>query len=286
MNCKNCGFPLTDQTPTCPSCNTPNEYYNGASVAPVQNTEATPVAQPAPVEPIAPAVEPAQIQPAPVITSSPEQKKSNAGLIVVIIILGILVLGMGAFIAIKFLFPVKPEPTPEPTTTEPETQKPTTPTTPTTTTDEDYMVVGNSKLGYLKLPGKWTKGSVAGASATALQYVNDATVASTAKGSYIVTLNVWKETADSTTAKSAAEQEANYYKLYDSDATNIKVEQVKLGTLDAYKLSTQYKSDSVWVISWYIDGSDGLVHIIQVEGLDLTNDYFKIPTTFSFTEIK
>ena len=272
MNCKNCGFPLTDQTPTCPSCNTPNEYYNGASVAPVQNTEATPVAQPAPVEPIAPAVEPAQIQPAPVITSSPEQKKSNAGLIVVIIILGILVLGMGAFIAIKFLFPVKPEPTPEPTTIEPETQKPTTPTTtpttPTTTTDEDYMVVGNSKLGYLKLPGKWTKGSVAGASATALQYVNDATVASTAKGSYIVTLNVWKETADSTTAKSAAEQEANYYKLYDSDATNIKVEQVKLGTLDAYKLSTQYKSDSVWVISWYIDGSDGLVHIIQVEGLD------------------
>ena len=158
--------------------------------------------------------------------------------------------------------------------------------TTVTTTSNDYMVVGNSTLGYLKLPGKWTKGSVSGASETSIQYVNDATVASTAKGSYIVTLNVWKEKPDATTAKYAAEQEANYYRTYDSDATNISVEKVKLGSLDAYKLSTQYKSDSVWVISWYIDGSDGLVHIIQVEGLDLTNDYFKIPETFSFTEIK
>ena len=63
------------------------------------------------------------------------------------------------------------------------------------------------------------------------------------------------------------------------------VELVKLGKFDAYKLSCQYKSDKVWVITWYIDGDDGLVHIIQVEGLDLTNDFFKIPESFSFTKI-
>ena len=158
--------------------------------------------------------------------------------------------------------------------------------TATTTTTEDYMVVGNDTLGYLKLPGKWTKGSVAGAPKTAIQYVNDATVANTAKGSYIVTLNVWKEKPDATTAKYAAEQEANYYNTNDPDASNVSVELVKLGKLNAYKLSCQYKSDNVWVITWYIDGDDGLVHIIQVEGLDRANDYFKIPETFSFTEIK
>ena len=156
----------------------------------------------------------------------------------------------------------------------------------TTTDNEDYMVVGDDTLGYLKLPGKWTKGSVAGASDTALQYIDDATVANTAKGSYIVTLNVWSKTPDSKiTAKTASEAEANYYKTNDPDASNISVELVKLGKFDAYKLSCQYKSDKVWVITWYIDGDDGLVHIIQVEGLDLTNDFFKIPESFSFTKI-
>lgn len=156
----------------------------------------------------------------------------------------------------------------------------------TTTDNEDYMVVGDDTLGYLKLPGKWTKGSVAGASDTALQYIDDATVANTAKGSYIVTLNVWSKTPDSKiTAKTASEAEANYYRTNDPDASNISVELVKLGKFDAYKLSCQYKSDKVWVITWYIDGDDGLVHIIQVEGLDLTNDFFKIPESYSFTKI-
>lgn len=157
----------------------------------------------------------------------------------------------------------------------------------TTTDNEDYMVVGDDTLGYLKLPGKWTKGSVAGASATAIQYVNNESYnGSTANGSYIVTLNVWNKTPDSTaTAKTTSEAEANYYRTNDPDASNISVELVKLGKFDAYKLSCQYKSDKVWVITWYIDGDDGLVHIIQVEGLDLTNDFFKIPESFSFTKI-
>lgn len=156
----------------------------------------------------------------------------------------------------------------------------------TSKTDDNYMVIGDSTLGYLKLPGKWTKGSVAGASETAIQYVNNDTYnGSTANGSYIVTLNVWSTTPNTTTASKAADAEASYYNANDPDATNISVEKVKLGSFDAYKLSTQYKSDKVWVITWYIDGNDGLVHIIQVEGLDLTDDFFKIPESFSFTKI-
>ena len=293
MNCKNCNSPLPEGTVFCPNCGQKSEEAVTPMV-PEQPVVTEPVTNAQPevltvekevseaasvVNQTAPTPEP--IQPAPVSTNVPEKKSSKVGLIIVIIILGLLVLGLGGFIAYKYLFPgITPTPEPTPTVT------PTPEPTPTTTTEEDYMVVGNSTLGYLKLPGKWTKGSVSGAAETAIQYVDDATIASTAKGSYIVTLNVWKEKPDATTAKYAADQEANYYNLYDSDATNISVEQVKLGTLDAYKLSVQYKSDSVWVISWYIDGADGLVHIIQVEGLDLTNDYFKIPETFSFTEIK
>ena len=288
MNCKNCNSPLSEGATFCPICGQQVEETPVVSNDPIINggpevleVEKEVSNAASVVNQTAPEVTP--IMPAPVITPEP-QKKSNIGLIIVIIILGVLVLALGGFIAYKYIFPKTETPEPTPTTTT--TTTTTTPTTPTTTTEEDYMVVGNSTLGYLKLPGKWTKGSVSGAAETAIQYVDDATVASTAKGSYIVTLNVWKEKPDATTAKYAADQEANYYNLYDSDATNISVEQVKLGTLDAYKLSVQYKSDNVWVISWYIDGADGLVHIIQVEGLDLTNDYFKIPETFSFTEIK
>lgn len=36
MNCKNCGFPLTNDNDRCPSCGTPNELFN-KTVDPVQN---------------------------------------------------------------------------------------------------------------------------------------------------------------------------------------------------------------------------------------------------------
>lgn len=289
MNCKNCNSLLAEGATFCPNCGQPVVAETPATpvtTEPVVNAEpevletekvVSEVTQPIP--------DPTPIQPAPAYTSTSttEQKKSsNVGLIVVIIILALLVLGLGGFIAYKFLLPNTPTPEPE---LEP-ISTPTTPTTPTAPEEKEYMVVGNSTLGYLKLPGKWTAVKVPGAAETALQYVDDATVANTAKGAYIVTLNVWKETPDATTAKYAADQEASYYSANDPDATNIQVELVKLGSYDAYKLSTQYRSDNVWVITWYLDGADGLVHIIQVEGLDLTNDNFKIPETFSFTEIK
>ena len=154
----------------------------------------------------------------------------------------------------------------------------------TPTTSDDYTLAGDSTLGYVKLPGEWTKTKIAGSDDKPLQYAEKKTyTGSTATGSWLVTLNVLDKSY-TTSAKSAADNEANYYKTYDSDATNIKVESARMGKYNAYKLYCQYKSDKVWVVTWYFEAEDGLVHVIQVEGLDLTKDYFKIPETFSLTK--
>lgn len=54
MNCKNCGFPLTNDNDKCPSCGTPNELFN-RTVDPVQNATSI---QDAPIsEPTGPAIQ-------------------------------------------------------------------------------------------------------------------------------------------------------------------------------------------------------------------------------------
>ena len=87
MNCKKCGFILTNENPVCPSCGEPNEFYDGGvsnavPTAPVAPAPVTPVAEPTPVvptEPVAPTpiapVEPvapvAPVQPTPVVPETP-----------------------------------------------------------------------------------------------------------------------------------------------------------------------------------------------------------------------
>ena len=155
----------------------------------------------------------------------------------------------------------------------------TTTETDKTDTTEDYMVMGDDTLGYVKLPGSWFKGTVAGATESSLQYFRYDTA-----GKFIVTLDVLDKTKYTDAKASASVFEAVF--KTDSDATNIKTESSKIGKYDAYKVYVQYKSDSVWVVSWFFKADDGLIHMIQVEGLDTTHEYFKIPNTFSLTKIK
>ena len=122
MNCKNCGFPLNGNQ-TCPSCGAVND------IAPVEQTQTQPiveqVAQVAPAveqtatsmqesvpsveqptvtsEPI-PTAEPAPIESTPV-TPVIEKKKNNTPLIIILIVLGLLLIGAGIFLVIKFVLP-------------------------------------------------------------------------------------------------------------------------------------------------------------------------------------
>lgn len=156
----------------------------------------------------------------------------------------------------------------------------------TNTTSDDYMVIGSDTVGYLKLPGKdaWMKGNVYGSTNSSIQYFEKASFkGSTSTGSWIVTLDVLDKTKYTDAKSSASAFETAW--ANDSDTTNIKAEKDKIGKYDAYKVFVQYKSDNVWVVSWFFKADDDLIHMIQVEGLDIDNDYFKIPKTFSLTKI-
>ena len=111
MNCKNCGFPLNGNQ-TCPSCGIVNENNN---IQPEQitqtDTSAIPftsepetqnVEQPStPVVPVTPEITPIQTNP----NVSYEPKKKNKTLIIILIIIGVLAIGGGIFVGIKFLLP-------------------------------------------------------------------------------------------------------------------------------------------------------------------------------------
>lgn len=162
--CNNCGAPIesTDSVESAPINELPVEEtqvsvepnvevpteptFTEVPVEPVvTETPVEPVVTETPVEPVineTPAVEPAPTVSAPVndipeapvspvINSAPIQKKSNAGFIVIIIILGLIILGVGGFIAYKVFMPKKDTPS------TPAVNTPSTPSTPTPVTTED-----------------------------------------------------------------------------------------------------------------------------------------------------
>ena len=100
MNCKNCGFALTDANQTCPNCGT----VNGVGENPIQNEVVVPVTEPL-TQPVTPVVQPvAQPVPNPVVASNivEPKKKSKVGLIVIVII-ALAIFGGGGFLAINFI---------------------------------------------------------------------------------------------------------------------------------------------------------------------------------------
>ena len=111
MNCKKCGNPITENDKFCPAC-------CEAVVIETQVATVMPEAPVAPAEPVVPET-PVQAEPAPVANPTPtpiitepianntalptEPKKKSGGFIVIVIILGLIIIGLGVFIAIKML---------------------------------------------------------------------------------------------------------------------------------------------------------------------------------------
>ncbi len=96
MNCKRCGYALTDANQTCPNCGT----VNGIGENPIQNQVTVPVTEPL-TQPVTPVAQPV---PNPVVASNivEPKKKSKVGLVVILII-ALAIVGCGIFIAINFI---------------------------------------------------------------------------------------------------------------------------------------------------------------------------------------
>lgn len=115
MNCKKCGNPITPFDKFCQFCGEQNENYTGGNtvetpVVPtesVQPTEPVQPAQPVETQTQGPVQENIQQPIQPVINSNPidQKKKGNGAFIALIIIMAIIILGLGGFIAYKYLFP-------------------------------------------------------------------------------------------------------------------------------------------------------------------------------------
>ncbi len=97
MNCKNCGFPLTNDNKTCPSCGTLNENYIEKEVL------ETPVEQVKEQSSFDDIFTPNNTVVTEEVSAYKEPKKKNTALIVILIIVGLLVLGLGVFFSIRFL---------------------------------------------------------------------------------------------------------------------------------------------------------------------------------------
>lgn len=135
MNCKKCGYLLTDKDQFCPNCGEANELFVNQTVLnqevpsmqveqePVQSAPVQPTEPVIPTEPVQPSVaqtEPVQmskptptqepapsVQPSVGINQTPispiDKPKKNTGFIAIIIVLLLIIAGLGTFIAIKLL---------------------------------------------------------------------------------------------------------------------------------------------------------------------------------------
>lgn len=180
MNCKKCGFSLTNQNKTCPNCGEINELYVEGVVQPVapvqpvqpevqQDVESLPT-QPesvaaqttVPVEPAPVATPVAQPIAAAPIPNTPAKKNSNIAFIIVTILLSLAIVGLGIFICIKLFGGDKRKNTPtvstsSTSTTSNETSTPSEPTTPSETSTPSTDAHSIEIDGYVfELPSDMT----------------------------------------------------------------------------------------------------------------------------------
>ena len=117
MNCKNCGSPITEFDKFCQNCGTPTELNKVEQEVSTPSEEVVAAAEPvaeevnqsASIEPVQGVQTPAPTPVEPASTTGETQnpvpaepkKKSNVGFILIVIFLGLVILGVGAFILFR-----------------------------------------------------------------------------------------------------------------------------------------------------------------------------------------
>lgn len=131
---------------------------------PVASEPAAPAGEPTIEAPVASVIEQPVVPTAPVMESAPVEtkKKSNVGFIILVIVLGLVILGLGAFILFKVLKNDSNKPVvnnPSTPTTPSTPTEPTTPTTPTSTDDSKTYKTS----GYVfTIPDGYEKATIQG----------------------------------------------------------------------------------------------------------------------------
>ena len=143
------------------------------------------------------------------------------------------------------------------------------------TTTASRQIVGNAEYGYVEVPTEWIEfRDVDG---------NDSVQYSDVSGTYIMSLNVVKDTSLS------AEQIAKSYaakKNEDSDVRGVTGATVKVGKngYTAYQVYMYYPSDGSYLVTYWFEANDGKVHYLSIEGGDKLAEYTWIADSYRETK--
>lgn len=131
--------------------------------------------------------------------------------------------------------------------------------------------VGSKDYGYVSVPNSWTPFGLSPENQT-IQYTDGA--------GWIVTL--YSVDQSTITAKSWANN--IIAQMNSVGASDIGMEETTINDFGGYKLFGYYSSVTTYLAAWVINGNDGKVHYIAIEGPERYNDFYDIIYTFDPTK--
>ena len=127
--------------------------------------------------------------------------------------------------------------------------------------------VGSKDYGYVSVPNSWVPFGLSPENQT-IQYTDGA--------GWIVTLYSVEETT--ITAKGWSNNIVS--QMNNVGATDIGIEETQVNDYIGYKIFGYYGSVSTYLAAWVVNGNDGKVHYIAIEGPERFNDFYDIIYTF------
>lgn len=140
-------------------------------------------------------------------------------------------------------------------------------------------IVGDEDYGYIDIPNNWINFiDVDGTTALQYSYAN----------AYIATLDYVEGTYDAKESAAAHQltEENN------ADVTDVNTKIVTIGKnkkYTAYQVSSYYKNEDIYLITYWFNTDDGVLRYIAIEGPDeldemKLSDFYSIPESFSLTK--
>ena len=131
--------------------------------------------------------------------------------------------------------------------------------------------VGSKDYGYVSVPNSWSPFGLSPENQT-IQYTDGT--------GWIVTL--YSVDQSTITAKNWANNIVA--QMNSVGASDIGMEETEVNEFGGYKLFGYYSNVSTYLAAWVINGNDGKVHYIAIEGPERYNDFYDIIFTFNPTK--